>query len=51
MPYFPRHYYKEEHIIKSNKMLETHAVSGHYTFVNIFKLFLNHEQMLDAKYS
>jgi len=51
MPHFPQHYDKEEHVIKLNKMLQASAILGHYTFVNIFPLFLNTHGRLESKYT
>jgi len=51
MPHFPQHYDKEEHVIKLNKMLQASAILGHYTFVNIFPLFLDAHGRLESKYT
>jgi lysophospholipase L1-like esterase len=51
MPNFPQHYDKEEHVLALNKLYKANATAGNYTFINIFPLFLDKDQHLDAQYS
>ncbi|MEO6632419.1 MAG: GDSL-type esterase/lipase family protein [Mucilaginibacter sp.] len=51
MPNFPQHYDKEEHVLAVNKLYKANAIAGNYTFINIFPLFLDKDQHLDAQYS
>ena len=51
MPNFPQHYDKEEHVLALNKLYKANSVAGNYTFINIFPLFLDKAQHLDAQYS
>ena len=51
MPNFPQHYDKEEHVLALNKLYKANAAAGNYTFINIFPLFLDKDQHLDAQYS
>ena len=51
LPRFPQHYDKEEHVLSVNKLLKANAGAGNYTFIDIFHLFVNAEQRLDAKYT
>jgi lysophospholipase L1-like esterase len=48
---FPQHYDKQEHVISVNKMIKANAGAGHYTFINIYPLFLNKEGHLDNQYT
>jgi lysophospholipase L1-like esterase len=51
VPNFPQHYNKEEHVLKVNAMLPGMLAPLNCTFVNIFPLFLDDKQRLDARYT
>jgi lysophospholipase L1-like esterase len=48
---FPQHYDKQAHVISVNKLIKANAGVGHYTFINIYPLFLNKEGHLDSQYT
>lgn len=48
-PNFPQHYDKEDHIIRVNTLYRQVAEELKCKFVNLFPLFLNDQQRLDAK--
>jgi len=51
LPGFPQHYDKEEHVLALNKLLKANTKAGDYTFIDIFHLFLDADQRLDARYT
>jgi len=51
MPRFPQHYDKQEHVIAVNKLLQANASIANYTFINLYPLFLDKNNHLDAQYS
>jgi len=51
MARFPQHYDKEEHVLALNKLLQSNASAGNYTFVDIFHLFVDADGRLQSQYS
>jgi lysophospholipase L1-like esterase len=51
LPHFPQHYDKQEHILALNKLLESHAKEGNYTYVDIFHLFADADGRLMSQYT
>jgi lysophospholipase L1-like esterase len=51
LPHFPQHYDKQEHILALNKLLESHAKEGNYTYVDIFHLFADADGHLMSQYT
>jgi lysophospholipase L1-like esterase len=49
--HFPQHYDKEEHVLAVNKLLKANAAIGHYTFVDIFQLFVDPDGRLKSEYT
>jgi lysophospholipase L1-like esterase len=51
MKNFPQHYDKEEHVLAVNKLLQTNAAIGKYTYVDIFHLFVDSDGRLKSELS
>ncbi|WP_339788363.1 GDSL-type esterase/lipase family protein [uncultured Imperialibacter sp.] len=47
-PRFPQHYDKQYHVLMTNQLLYKVALDTKVTFVNLFPLFLDNRQRLDA---
>ena len=50
-PKFPQHYDKADHVIRVNKLLKDLCVKQNIAFINLFPLFLDNQQRLDARYT
>jgi lysophospholipase L1-like esterase len=50
-PGFPQHYDKQEHVVRLNRLLRRVAASTHVRFLDLYPLFLDGRNRLDAKYT
>jgi lysophospholipase L1-like esterase len=51
VPNFPQHYDKQEHILRTNKLIRKVTEETHCTYVNIHDLFTDKKGRLDSKYT
>jgi len=51
VPNFPQHYDKQEHVVRTNKLIKKVAEETHCTYLNIHDLFTDKHGKLDAKYT
>lgn len=51
VPNFPQHYDKQQHIIRTNRLIKKAAMQLHVPYVNIHDLFTDKQGRLDAKYT
>jgi lysophospholipase L1-like esterase len=50
-PKFPQHYDKANHVIRVNQLLYALAIAENVSFINLYPVFLDNQQRMDARYT